>query len=200
MCGIFAYHGCRPPDPDLLEQAAVLAGKRGPHGHGWTVAERDAGRLVTVHRAGPVTASLPDIRAVRALTVIGHARLATFGDYRDVSQMQPVETAGHAVAHNGNIYNAAELGGAGATDTISFARAYASLRMTLEPEAALTRLMAQASQQAWAIVVADADGWLYAHRSYHPLYVHDAGTGRYLCSRPLSPGDVPVPEGRVLTC
>lgn len=196
MCGIFGYAGVLAPDADLIEQAAMAAGRRGPHGHGWAQAAGD-GTMTAVHRPGPVAASAGEIRRITGRLVVGHARLATFGDWRDTGQLQPVIAGRHAVAHNGNIYNAGSLGGPAPTDTIAFAAAYARARATTGPADALACLTAAAVQEAWAIVVADADGSLYAHRAYHPLFIHQAPEGTYLCSFPLAPSDQLLPEHQV---
>jgi len=198
VCGIFAYNGTGPPDPGMLERAAIAAGRRGPHGHGWMTRDPDGG-YSTVHRAGPIAVSAKDIRALGAHQILGHTRLASFGDWQDLTQLQPVLRGGHGVAHNGCIYNADTFAVSQATDTIAFAVAYAAARQVKSPLGALADLTAGAVQEAWAIVIADQDGHLYATRHYHPLWTWEHGNGTYLCSWPAGPAAAELPPGQIVT-
>ncbi|GAA4626939.1 hypothetical protein GCM10023196_037220 [Actinoallomurus vinaceus] len=191
MCGIFAYESSTPPDPELLVEAAVSASVRGPHGYGWVTRSPDSAH----HELGPVDPG--KVRELTAAVVLGHARLATVGDWQDVAQLQPITAAGHALAHNGVVHNSAALGSHADTDSMLLAHLYATLRAAGHtPPDALTRLTKAASQQAWAIVVLDADGHLYAHRRYHPLYRHREADGVYLSSQPITPSGQLIPEDR----
>jgi asparagine synthetase B (glutamine-hydrolysing) len=212
MCGIFAYRGDRPPQAALLEAAALAAGRRGPHGCGWSLQDRLPGsssdeRYILAHERWP--GPFPDYREdfLRAIvgrvspTVLGHARLATMGDWRDINQLQPVLAGAIAVAHNGVIANPDELWPAGApTDSIALGYAYADLRTHgVGPVEALDKLMAAAEQTAWAVVALDLNGHLYAHRRYHPLYMaQDDHNGWYLSSQRFSPRCVALPENTVV--
>lgn len=200
MCGIFAYHGATCPDPGLLEAAALEAARRGPHGHGWA-GRRPDGTYTEHRQLGPLNSGLAALRATRETAVLGHARLATFGAHDDSGGLQPVTLDGHAIAHNGNVYNAAQLAGGHETDTQSLAAAYAALRAEgTSPGSALTAVIGQASQEAWAVVVLDAAGGaLYAHRRYHPLYQLRTPAGLYLSSRPFHGHCELLPEDQALT-
>ena len=198
MCGIFAYHGPAAPDPGLLAAAAVEAGRRGPHGHGWVIRHPD-GTLAEHRQLGQLNGDLRHLQAAPG-PVLGHARLATFGSSTDPGCFQPVVAAGHALAHNGNVYNAAELAAGTATDTHALAAAYALLRGAgVPPGRALAAVLDRAEQTSWAIVILDAGGSLLAHRHYHPLYVRTAGDEVYLSSRPFHRACKLLPDSRLVT-
>lgn len=192
MCGIFAFTGPGPPDPDTLAAAADGAAQRGPHGHGWVTSDTP-GDLEARYRLGSLSTgrgALAAVKTVTAARIVGHARLATASDGADPDALQPVVVDGHAFAHNGHVYNldalTGSLGGLAnnpifdpddpanlpsvATDSCALARMYAVLRRSTDPAGALTDLVRVADQNAWAIVVLDRTGGLYTHRYYHPLY------------------------------
>jgi asparagine synthetase B (glutamine-hydrolysing) len=197
MCGIFAYHGTGAPDPDLLDAAASEAARRGPHGHGW-VTRFPGGELSEHRQLGELNGDLALLHDA-AGTVLGHARLATFGSWSDPEHFQPVVTAGHAIAHNGNVYNAGDLAAGAPTDTHALAVAYAALRTAgTPPGQALAELIARVRQQAWAVVILDADGTLLAHRHYHPLYASQSEGGVYVSSRPFHPSCAMLPADEVV--
>jgi asparagine synthetase B (glutamine-hydrolysing) len=204
VCGIFGFTGPGAPDPELLAAAACEAGRRGPHGHGW--ATRYPGGTFTVRREfGPVTANLPALLRVAAPAVLGHARLATTGSWDDPEGLQPVTCGRHAIAHNGTVYNPADVapGADVATDTHALAIAYETERfLGGTPAGSLAAVVARADQRAWAIVVLDADGTLVGHRHGHPLHAYRDPTGLYLSSRPFHPGCTLLPEDKLLelTC
>jgi glutamine phosphoribosylpyrophosphate amidotransferase len=205
MCGIFAYHGTTAPDPDLLTAAAMEAARRGPHGHGWVIRD-DHGRLTEHRRLGALNGDLTTLQATTGRAVLGHARLATFGGWNDAQLLQPAVANGHAIAHNGNVYNAAQLiddvsyAGALATDTRALTAAYAALRTAGHtPALALAAVLDRARQEAWAVVILDADGTLLAHRSYHPLYARTTATGVYVSSRPFHKASVLLPDDKLVT-
>lgn len=195
MCGIFGFHGPGAPDPGLLTTAAALAGRRGPHGCGW--ATRDEWGTRTVRHPSPLTERLDEVGRIGARAVLGHSRLATMGDWRDVRQLQPFTVAGHALAHNGSIANPDDLYPGAATDSEALAHAYAAFRVAgRSPYAALEFLLGAIAQHtAWAVVVLDTTGRLYAHRHYHPLYRLDTGgEGVYLSSQRFHPAAELLPE------
>lgn len=197
MCGIFAFTGHADPEPAQLLEAAEGAGQRGPHGHGWVTSGRP-GDLTAHYRLGPLSAEYAALAAVTAPRVLGHARLATATGGTDVGALQPVVVDGHAFAHNGHVYNAAALDATAPTDSVALARTYARLRRTCSPRQALTDLVDYATHSAWAIVVLDRTGGLYAHRHYHPLYRWTGTQGVYLSSRPRHPDAQPIPENQAV--
>ena len=197
MCGIFAFTG-REPDRALLEQAALGAGRRGPHGWGWA-ARNDDRPLVAHHYTVPLADSLDIVGDLSATAILGHARLATVGDWRQHDQLQPIVVAGYALAHNGVIRNADQLDPGHATDSIALAHAYARERTAgRHPYEALDKLVATAEHEAWAIVVLDTNGALYANRHYHPLYLHKSRGGVYLSSHRLTTGDEALPPDQTI--
>jgi glutamine phosphoribosylpyrophosphate amidotransferase len=199
VCGIFAYHGAGQADPELLTAAAVEAARRGPHGHGWVTRQPD-GTLAEHRQLGPLNGDLAALREASATVILGHARLATSGAWDDPGCFQPVIIAGHAIAHNGNVYNAGELAPGAPTDTYALAIEYAALRAAgIPPGQALTEALARASQKAWAVVVLDAGGGLYAHRRYHPLFALRGDGGVYVSSRPFHRASKLLPEVQVIT-
>jgi hypothetical protein len=188
VCGLFAYRGPAAPDPDLLVAAARAASARGPHGHGW------ATPTGPVHRAhGPLDAE--QLRPVTAAAVIGHARLATRGDSRDLAGVQPAEADGHLFAHNGTIRNHTTWAPDVASDTVALAAEYAAHRTpTIGPPEALGAAMAPADTPAWALLVLDAEGPLVAWRHGLPLWRLDHTTGVYFASRRFHPDARPLPD------
>jgi predicted glutamine amidotransferase len=199
VCGIFAYHGAGQADPELLTAAAVEAARRGPHGHGWVTRQPD-GTLAEHRQLGPLNGDLAALREASATVILGHARLATSGAWDDPGCFQPVIIAGHAIAHNGNVYNAGELAPGAPTDTYALAIEYAALRAAgIPPGQALTEDLARASQKARAVVVLDAGGGLYAHRRYHPLFALRGDGGVYVSSRPFHRASKLLPEVQVIT-
>jgi asparagine synthetase B (glutamine-hydrolysing) len=195
MCGLFAYAG-PGPDTDLLSAIAFDAGRRGPHGHGWVVAG-DRGEVW--HAPGPLIAAHVGRLAAAAQgarAVLGHARLATQGAaYDDPAGLQPFGRAGHWLAHNGNVYNPAELAaGVHATDSAAVLAAYAAARDELGPAGALTRVLERAQTAASAVVVLDSDGTLLAARRKLPLFAAERPDGVYLSSRTF-PGASPMFPG-----
>ena len=148
----------------------------------------------------PLADQLDAIRDLAATSILGHARLATVGDWRRVDQLQPITVAGYAVAHNGVIDNPDDLAGPGhPTDSIALAHAYAALRADgMHPFTALDKLVALARQRAWAVVVLDTNGRLYAHRHYHPLWRLDRPAGTYLSSQRFDPAAELVPADQAV--
>lgn len=188
MCGLFAYTGPARPDHALLAAAATAAAARGPHGHGWAT---HPGQIV--HRAhGPMnTDRLAHVDAPR---IVGHARLATRGDYRDPAGLQPAHADGHYLAHNGTIRNHTELDPTAATDTLALVHAYARHRAHHGPQAALRAALEDADTPAWALLVLDATGTLLAWRHDLPLWRLNHPTGRYYASRRFHPDAEPLAD------
>lgn len=187
MCGIFgwiAYHDTEP-NPRLMQQAAAGAAARGPHAHGWAIPGQPT------HRAlGPLNlANLPG----SGTRILGHARLATYGQPTDLAAVQPIEIDGHHIAHNGNATTAYHDRADAPSDTAALAIIYAAHRLSgATPAAALTRTAARIDT-VWALAVLDADGSLLVSRHGLPLHTLYTPTGLYLSSGEL-PGSQPVPE------
>jgi len=199
MCGIFGYVGTAVPDRELLTAAALAAGRRGPHGCGWVWTDGRQGLTRRVY-LGPLTAAWtaawPSIEGAAAL--LGHARLATVGDWRREDELQPVRVGALALAHNGVIRNAEALAPGHRTDSIALAHAYAAARARGEaPVAALDRLLQHADQRAW-VVVALEGRTLYVHRHYHPCWLARVSGGAYLASQAFPPTAQLVPENHAL--
>ncbi|RZF02955.1 class II glutamine amidotransferase [Streptomyces albidoflavus] len=181
MCGLFAFTGTAP-DPALLTAAAQGAAARGPHGHGW--ATQPDTQLHHAH--GPLDTS--HVAALTAPRIIGHARLATRGDYRDTAGLQPCRADGHLVAHNGTIRNWTDLTPDAPSDSVALARTYASHRATGDgPATALRAALDACDTPAWALLVLDATGTLLAWRRGLPLWRLDHPTGVYYASRRFAP-------------
>lgn len=196
MCGIFGYHGTGSPDPLILRAAASGAGRRGPHGYGFAFRRPD-GALYGWHEIGPV--NLDRLPQVGFNVILGHARLATVGDWRQREQLQPIVVDQHAIAHNGVISNPDDLTPHCVTDSIALAQAYGRLRREdVTPWEALEKLIASAEQRAWAIAVLDSSGPIYVHRHYHPLYSYRDDRGTYLSSQPFHDGATELGEDRVV--
>jgi glutamine phosphoribosylpyrophosphate amidotransferase len=192
VCGLFAYTGSAAPDPALLETAAAGAATRGPHGYGW------AGHGIPArHGTGRLPAA--EAATLTALRIIGHARLATMGAaHDDPAGLQPVRAPGAWLAHNGNVYNAAQLDATAPTDSAALAVAYSGHRIFagMTPAEALKATLGVAEQRAWAVLILDASGFLLSARHRLPLWRLGTSTGAYYSSRPL-PGAELIPEDAV---
>lgn len=175
MCGIFAAFpgtGARVA-PELVQKAAFVAGRRGPHGHGWVNADgitRDLGYL--------------DVEDVPAHGwIIGHARLATDGMPRDESGLQPVTVDGHVIVHNGVIVNWRELDARAPTDSWAFGSFYAHLRRSgRDHVSAFKEALRVAEIRTGALLVLDSSGHLMAWRAHLPLWAFKRDGVLYLGS------------------
>jgi len=103
MCGLFGFDGVAAPDPTKLRVVAEAASRRGPHACG--VAWDSEGAVQVERRAGPWRTHAAELlRACSsAIRIVGHFRLSTSGNWRDLANNQPLHFGGCAVAHNGNI-------------------------------------------------------------------------------------------------
>lgn len=200
MCGIWAVAG---GDLQLspLQEAAEGAYRRGPHAHGWTTVNEPG---ITSHRVlGPggdcdgCAALIPGM--VTARRAIGHSRLATFGDPRDERAIQPLHSGGHALVHNGNVYNWADLDPKAVSDSAALVSGYAYHRQDAGPMKALQYVINEAKQNAWAIAVLDWDGTLVVHRHRLPLYLNQdlIHGSAYLSSAPIRDGLL-IPEDTII--
>lgn len=187
MCGIFGwvadYHDTEP-DPRLMQLAADGAANRGPHAHGWAIPGQPT------HRAlGPLDpAHLPS-----GARVLGHARLATYGQSTDLAAVQPIEVDGHHLVHNGNAAAAYGEYPHAPSDTAALAIIYAAHRTSGHPPAAALTYTAARIDSVWALAVLDSDGSLWVSRHGQPLHILRTHSGLYLSSGEL-PGSHLVPE------
>lgn len=189
MCGIFAWAAQTTtidPDQRLLERAVLGAAARGPHAHGWTTPGQ------TTHRAlGSLDLSaLPRPR----LRLLGHARLATIGQPRDLAAVQPIEIDGHHLVHNGNAATAYREHPQAASDSAALALIYATHRLHGHSPATALTYTAACIDSPWALAVLDVNGSLLVSRHGLPLHsLRTTAHGLYLSSGAL-PGSTPVPE------
>ena len=191
MCGLFAFTGPADPDPALLTAAATAAAARGPHGHGWSTTD------TVLHALG--TLNIDAIAALRGPRILGHARLATTGDYRDPTALQPIRVAGHQLAHNGTLRNYRDVLPDYGSDTVALAHVYAQLReQSHSPADALTTAMKMFDTPAWALLVLDADGTLLGWRHQLPLWRAEAPTGVYFASRTFGAGATQLPDDTLI--
>lgn len=191
MCGLYGFHRrSGAPQAGLLAHLAHLAGTRGPHGHGHaTAGQRHVALGVTdATRVSTVVDS-----------VIGHARLATAGGHADLACVQPLQTAGLFVAHNGTVpahrFHATTHGLTLQTDSDSEVLGQLVARArSLEGVAGILDLLTPGLPLA--LLVLAPDGSVTAARRGHPLYVRRAPEGVYLCSLPFD-GSAALPDSTV---
>ncbi len=172
-----------------MQLAAAGAVARGPHAHGWAIPGQPT------HRAlGPLNlANVPRAGS----RILGHARLATYGQARDLAAVQPIEVDGHRLTHNGNAAAAYQDHPHAPSDTAALAIIYAAHRLAgNSPAAALTFTVARIDS-VWALAVLDADGSLLVSRHGLPLHTLRTLAGLYFSSGEL-PGSQPVPEHHTL--
>lgn len=190
MCGIFAYFGPGQPDRDLYNDVVRLAGRRGPHSHGWWSPETGL-----YHAPGPLREAPQDVYG----GIIGHSRLSTLGDF-GIEGAQPVMTKGSDVlVHNGNAYNWMDLDATAPTDSYALGTVYSQNRDAgMDPTGALQDVVDRADQQAFALVILDRHGSLIGARRKLPLYVLQHLTGVYAASGRIV-GSSEIPEGTAVT-
>lgn len=196
MCGIFGYEGAGPVDVPTLERVAGLAARRGPHGCGiaWSQGRHYLRRARWVEPWTQVAREALLLLAPDAPTsVIGHCRLATSGDRRDVASTHPIAIGPGYIVHNGNVANhrarAASEGVDLATDCDSellgrwVERAPNRKRLAARVASAIGNL----EPAAPFVLLALWPGELAAARRGLPLYSFEDGRGgRYFCS--VDPG------------
>lgn len=195
MCGVFAYAGQpghHTPRIALLH-AVARAARRGPHGHGWvseTGARYQGGRALDVE-------DLP-IGLRLGSWVLGHSRLATVATHnpRDVTALQPVVRDGHVLVHNGTLPDWTPDHG-GRTDSHWLAHRYSVNRSRgLGPATALQEALDVGGADAFAVIVRDVSGGLWATRQDLPLYGLHTDHGVYLSSVTFAEAG-PLTEGGV---
>lgn len=171
MCGIFATTATTPHRPTLAALAGEAA-RRGPHA--WGVVS-PAGRIVGTGRLHPT-----DLPADGPL--MGQARLASNGEWRDLAQQQPLRAEDVALVHNGVLPGFAAPG---RSDTAALLPAAAA------GEAALMEALATlgAGEPQAALVLTPRS--LLVAPAGHPLWRLDRPEGSYIGSRPI-PGAVRI--------
>jgi len=192
VCGIVAIVG-RHPDPELLDAAAIAAGRRGPHSHGWAWSMPDGWGLA--YGAGPLTGTTaPMIGPV----VLAHSRLATSGarpgDLSSPTEGQPLRAGSVVLAHNGTVPGANTVVDSeellhvlcGSSDPLSV-RVEHALRLC-------PRATALAAADGGEVVVARRGG---DRRVGQPLWRLDAGGVVYVASRPFHAACALLVEGVV---
>lgn len=184
MCGIFGYVG--NPDIMTVVTLAVESSRRGPHSFGWAWSKG------VVRKVGNLADSAVEVP--EADWCIGHARLATSGDYRDLRNNHPIVNQGVALVHNGNVYAYREiyqrLGYRAVTDNDSEALIALYLHDPNWQQAWLT--VSQSSPLAAILRTNEAT---YVARAGHPLYQATIQGCLYLCSRPFHPACTLVEQG-----
>lgn len=189
MCGIFSFTGPGEPDPVLYNELGRLAGRRGPHGHGWYTVEDGLFRA-----PGPLQEVPKNVYG----GIIGHSRLSTMGDYGDAG-IQPVLTKGaDVVVHNGNVYNWTLLDPKAATDSFAIGALYSQNRDEgMAPVLALQDVIDRCEVTASAIVLWDRIGDVLMWRRKLPIFGYADPSGLYLSSGQF-PGSNLIREDTVL--
>jgi asparagine synthetase B (glutamine-hydrolysing) len=183
MCGLFGFSG-RAASAHWLEVTIAAAQRRGPHGTGAFV-----DGATCCYRLGGWDSALLAHELAGASRILGHARLATFGSYRDPEALQPVVSGDLAFTHNGNVYNWRELCSAPCPSD-SFALVDLLRRDRIDT------VIGRIDAPSLAIAVQDAAG-LYLYRHRLPLFLRHEPEGYYWCSWPL-PGFTPIPQDKVI--
>ncbi|MED3982393.1 hypothetical protein [Priestia megaterium] len=184
MCGIFGFIG-KKPNLHLLEEIAGLASTRGVHG--WGI----AGEKRFVKGKGKLEDHLHVLYDFgEEPFIIGHCRLATFGNYNGV--VQPLRSERHTFAHNGNVYNYQYLAN------------YIHYTMKTDCDSEVIgalldvgyslRKVSQLLNQPYAILATTKKG-MSAIRKGLPLFVSEREEGTYFCSRAFDRSE-PLKEGK----
>lgn len=191
MCGLFGYSGALDPDPSCLRLAGQEAARRGPHACGW--AYLDGARVQRVVYPRPLAQLLDRLCETRSTTIIGQARLATSGDWRDARDNQPILGNDLAIAHNGVVRHPGALAlthdlalETRCDSEVILRLMAAALRSVPDlSDAALVALQALPADAPLALVAMRGDA-LLALRRGQPLWVATQGHAQYLSSRPFN--------------
>ena len=184
MCGIFGFIGSKP-DLSLLKEIGELASTRGVHG--WGVASESRFEFGD----GKLEQKIDILDSFKDESwLIGHCRLATFGNYDGV--VQPLRSKRHTFAHNGNVYNYPYLAN------------YIHYTMKTDCDSEIIgalldvgyslRKVSQLLNQPYAILTTTKKG-MSAIRKRLPLFVSEREEGTYFCSRAFDRSE-PLKEGR----
>lgn len=184
MCGIFGFSG-PAVQPITLERSAFEAARRGPHS--WGIAWTDERRRV-VRGSGRITES-PEalVPCHQARALIGHCRLATSGDYRNLADAQPMLVADVALVHNGIVRDSAERAAQAGIrlrtgcDSELLAAVVARMRGSAGTRLAEALRGCLNPGEPFAVLALIGDR-LVGARSGLPLYYATSAHGSYFCS------------------
>lgn len=196
MCGIFGFSGTRP-DYETIKALAHGAARRGQDGFGFGWVEAaDAGDEPRAFRSqSKLSSSLEELRRLDGARVaVGHARLATQGDSKDLRNLHPFAAGGSTLlVQNGNVYNfrqvAQQFGLKPASDCDS--EVLALLVANQEHGNAgqrLARALSLVESPAFAVAVLH-DGRLAVARRRLPLFMKFADGVCYFSSVRFSVGE-----------
>lgn len=172
MCGLFGFVGTEP-NMRLLSEIANLASTRGVHG--WGI----AGKSRIKKGEGKLEDQLNVLYHFQQEPyIIGHCRLATFGNYTRITQ--PLVFPYEVVAHNGNVYSFKELA------------KQLNYEMKTDCDSEIIGAMLQKGyslqeiashiDSPYAILIRTPQG-MFAIRKGLPLFMSRRPEGVYLCSR-----------------
>jgi glutamine phosphoribosylpyrophosphate amidotransferase len=197
MCGRIGFMGY--PDLQLLDALILKARRRGPDSFGiaWMTSSGDRGieRRPTPSWPAPFRVQLPR----NLVWGVGHARLTTSG--RAINDAQPLRIGDMVFAHNGTVYDHADLAAAYSlpletgNDSEALARLFA--RFNHDAAETMARLAVHQKNTPHSFIAAlPTQMWVVAWGQ--PLHVLETARARYVSSWPL-PGSHQLSAGNVLS-
>jgi glutamine phosphoribosylpyrophosphate amidotransferase len=185
MCGVYGYIGNGAKFKDI-ERIALLAETRGPHSFGFTYVKQ--GKIKTVKQHGKVSEDTEILRQLEgASVVIGHARLATAGDFKNMNNNQPIHLPNPgmevSVVQNGNVYDYRELyekhnyQPSTKNDTEALWMLFAKTN--------LTPYQVQETLPNHSVLIIRGDELIIMSKGL-PMFEDNVGNGRVYCSREIS--------------
>lgn len=191
MCGLFGFVGDRP-NKKLLIAAARGASNRGQDACGW--AWKNGSGIERIRHLGPLDRHLADLPEASCL--IGHVRLATSGDRKDINQAQPLIERDIAFAHNGIVrtQNFPEIPyEEGSLDSEVIFKALMANPLTVKNLLAVTERIGS----VYAILLMTPRVGIVPLRFGNPLYILQRREGRYYSSQRFHEAATPIPaQGR----
>jgi glutamine phosphoribosylpyrophosphate amidotransferase len=207
MCGIFGFVGSTP-NARIFADAAMAAGRRGPHAFG--LACDTAAGLQVVKHAGRIEDHLGLLSsAALAGRSVGHCRLATSGEEPDSlddahPHIAPDGNGGSVVVvHNGNVRDpdrwTRKYGFQPRTQCDSEILALMIGVMRGHPGQRVRHAIGEAVPKGPIALLVLLGGGLVVFRRELPIWLWRSGHGTYLASGSFHPHAVFVDENRIIT-
>ena len=189
MCGVYGYIGTGARFKDI-ESIALLAETRGPHSFGFTYVKN--GKLKTVKQLGKVSEDTEILRQAEGSNVIiGHARLATAGDFKDMKNNQPIHLPNPgmevSVVQNGNVYDYRELYEKYSYEPVT--RNDTEALWMLFAKSNLTPYQIQETLPKHSVLIIQGDNLIIMSKGL-PMFEDRVGNGRVYCSREVSENSI----------
>lgn len=183
MCGLFGFIG-NSLNTQILKKIAQEASRRGPHAFGFAWYYD---RINVYKKVGNLEDYLHLLDQVQGKWIVGNARLATSGDWKNLSNNQPLVHEDLCVVYNGNVYNHQQLFEQYAYKprTENDAEAVLAIANGVTKEQQGQRILKEIDSRSPMAMILACQQDLLVVRRWHPLYIHEEDDNVYLCSRAL---------------